>query len=245
MNESAPLPNDPICVLGMHRSGTSCLAGSLETAGVHLGDVVNKSPHNLKGNKESKVQRQINEDLLQFNGGSWDKLPDNLRWSDDLQARRDAYLSSFDGVRLWGFKDPRCLVTLPFWRETLGDLRLVGTVRHPAAVAQSLSKRGGLAPKTEPVQLWIDYNRRLLEYCKNETVYMVCFNWSEPQYLKAMKRLNMVLDLPAPDESIPFFETQLRQSESTWPDVPSAVRQEAETIFRALREHASASLKGD
>jgi len=29
----------PILILGMHRSGTSCLAGCLEEAGLYLGDV--------------------------------------------------------------------------------------------------------------------------------------------------------------------------------------------------------------
>jgi len=222
----------------MHRSGTSCLAGSLELAGVHLGEVVNKSPHNLRGNKENKIQRRINEDLLTFNGGSWDNLPDQIVWHDELRAQRDAYISQFKGVPVWGFKDPRCLSTLAFWRETLGNLRLVGTFRHPAAVAQSLAKRRGLTPATEPVQLWIDYNRRLLDLCETEVVHLVCFDWRMPQYLATLGHLNGLLGLPEVQETPPFFETQLRQSHAGWPEIPDALRQDAEAMYQALNGHA-------
>ena len=41
----------PIFVLGMLRSGTSCLTGILEEAGLFLGDVKRKSRFNAKGNR--------------------------------------------------------------------------------------------------------------------------------------------------------------------------------------------------
>ena len=43
----------PIVILGMHRSGTSCLAGCLEELGLHLGTVITSAPHNKKGNREN------------------------------------------------------------------------------------------------------------------------------------------------------------------------------------------------
>ena len=43
----------PVAIVGMHRSGTSCLAGCLEDLGLTLGKVNRAAPHNLKGNNEN------------------------------------------------------------------------------------------------------------------------------------------------------------------------------------------------
>ena len=53
-----------ILILGMHRSGTSCLAGSLQQQGVYLGEVHEWNPHNLKGNRENPHIMALNEGLL-------------------------------------------------------------------------------------------------------------------------------------------------------------------------------------
>ncbi|WP_173204579.1 hypothetical protein [Sphingopyxis sp. BSNA05] len=37
-----------VLILGMHRSGTSCLAGALERCGLHLGDVRRTGTHNKR-----------------------------------------------------------------------------------------------------------------------------------------------------------------------------------------------------
>ena len=65
----------PIVMLGMHRSGTSVLAGSLHEAGLALNDVVTQAPHNRKGNRESRAIMFMQEDLLKCNGGAWDDPP--------------------------------------------------------------------------------------------------------------------------------------------------------------------------
>ena len=58
-----------VVVLGMHRSGTSLLAGTLQEAGLELGEVVHSAPHNRKGNRESISIRTLHEDLLERSGG--------------------------------------------------------------------------------------------------------------------------------------------------------------------------------
>ena len=75
----------PVAVLGMHRSGTSSLAGSLEEAGLHLGEVVTRADHNQKGNRESLAMRDLNDRLLEHNGGAWDRPPPALAWDDDFR----------------------------------------------------------------------------------------------------------------------------------------------------------------
>jgi len=69
-----------LVILGMHRSGTSAIAGSLEDCGVYLGDVNSCSPDNLKGNRELREVITLNEDLLKSAGGSWFSPPEKITW---------------------------------------------------------------------------------------------------------------------------------------------------------------------
>jgi len=48
-----PLPGRPMLILGMHRSGTSCLAGCLQAAGLISGEVNIQAMYNAKGNREN------------------------------------------------------------------------------------------------------------------------------------------------------------------------------------------------
>jgi len=77
-----PAPQPPaaagqrvIAILGMHRSGTSLLAGTLQECGLDLGDVITASPANEKGNRESWALMALHEDLLRKAGGSWNQPP--------------------------------------------------------------------------------------------------------------------------------------------------------------------------
>src|SRR5438093_2130947 len=115
-----------LCVLGMHRSGTSCLMGCLQNAGLFVGEVVESAPHNLKGNRENLEVRALNEAILECSAGSWKEPPKKLVWNKTHEWRRDqiiAVLSS--GGPMWGFKDPRTLLTLDFWRRALPDVQFV------------------------------------------------------------------------------------------------------------------------
>jgi len=48
---------------------------------------------------------------------------------------------NFHSSRLWGFKDPRTLLTLDGWLEALPEVSLAATFRHPLSVAGSLQER--------------------------------------------------------------------------------------------------------
>ena len=72
---SMELPARVICILGMHRSGTSCLTGSLQEAGLSLGDCHTWNPHNLRGNRENQAFVDLHDDILKANHGAWDAPP--------------------------------------------------------------------------------------------------------------------------------------------------------------------------
>lgn len=146
----------------MHRSGTSAVAGALQEAGLYLGTVLRKHESNRKGTREHLGIVALHEEILAYSGGSWRDPPATIAWTDAHRARRDKILASFDGVELWGFKDPRTVLLLDFWRERLADsLELVGVFREPTAVVSSLLARDGGTPG-EWLALWERYNQDLL-----------------------------------------------------------------------------------
>src|SRR5580658_495194 len=113
-----------ILVLGMHRSGTSALTRGLQALGVYLGnDFLSPKPDNPTGYWEDKNITELNERLLATLGLKWEDvaLIDDTRWNEPkievLRAEAVTYLQScFKGRPLWGFKDPRTIRLLPFWR---------------------------------------------------------------------------------------------------------------------------------
>ena len=196
-------------MLGMHRSGTSCLVGLLEQAGVFLGDVSRKNPSNAKGNRENPRIMALHEDLLKVNGGTWDAPPAAVSWPRDLKARRDEIIASYRDATVWGFKDPRTLLTLEGWIEALPGLELVGVFRHPVAVAESLRRRNGFSIE-KGLGLWSTYNDRLLRYRERYEFPLVCFDVDG--LTEVVGRLAASLGLPSPTEPLDFYEAELRHA---------------------------------
>jgi len=206
-----------ILVLGMHRSGTSCLMGSLEGYGLFSGDISTWNPHNLKGNREHYSVVALNEKLLQYNNATWENPPEDLIWTKELSMERDEIISSFINSEeaFVGFKDPRTLFTLAFWEEGFKNkikLKFVGTFRNPMAVAQSLQKREGM-PTELAVNLWKKYNERLLQYHDKDPFPILSFDNDEKEYIeyvnKAAKQLELISHKM--NENV-FFDNSIRNN---------------------------------
>jgi hypothetical protein len=192
----------------MHRSGTSCLAGTLEEAGLDLGKVITEAPHNAKGNRENRSIMDLHEELLVHSGGSWDRPPARLSWSNEHRAKRDEIIQSFGDATVWGFKCPRTLVTLDFWLEAIPTLSFVGTFRHPLLVAESLARRNG--GEVGPwLDLWKSYNQRLVALHESNPFPIVRFDTDPDTYRRS---LDTVIDTLGfrPASALTFFEPVLR-----------------------------------
>lgn len=203
----------PVMILGMHRSGTSCLTGSLQQKGLYLGEVHTCNPFNLKGNRENDRIVILNNAVLEKNAGEWCSPPATIVWDVSHVLERDAIIKDFSErhVGLWGFKDPRCLLTFPFWLEGLVDVQLVGTFRHPLSVAQSLYFRNQI-PLTEGLALWRAYNERLLYLLQSYHFPLVSFDVDADQYLVSIERVAAYLGLGNnQDVKQVFFEESLRK----------------------------------
>src|SRR5579863_8666226 len=79
-----------VLVLGMHRSGTSALAGALQSMGYDVGpddDVMPADLGNPEGYFELLSVVRANDDLLAHFGGRWDSPPVlNPDWTNDEAA---------------------------------------------------------------------------------------------------------------------------------------------------------------
>lgn len=217
-----------IAILGMHRSGTSSLAGSLEEHGLFLGegDVAGKGQWNRKGNRESARLTRLHEQLLKANGGTWDRPPSQVDWSPEFKKRRDRFIRSRAARPVWGFKDPRTLLVIEGWRDALPELEMVGTVRDPVAVAESLRRRGGDDDLDRWLALWFTYNERLLDLYQSRPFPIIDFDLPAEEYQQRLERLAAHLGLQRQRRSERFFEPSLRSAQET-PKValPEEVRQ--------------------
>lgn len=175
-----------IFVLGMHRSGTSCLTGVLQACGVYLGEVSTRNPNNLRGNRENRRVNALNESLLQLNGGSWRQPVFISNWSPEHALLRDELvteLSDIAGRNWWAIKDPRLLFTLPFWLDAIQP-RFIGTFRHPVSVARSLAGRQSQPLSFDQgIALWQKYNTNLLALHEQSPFPLVNFDLPSTEYV--------------------------------------------------------------
>lgn len=167
-----------LLIVGMHRSGTSCLAGALERCGLFLGDVRRTGVHNKKGYFEIKVLQQIHDKILELNGASW-FAPKHIDHAGQYEDQIEKIINDLSNKPYHGVKDPRILFLLDYWRKLAGEnCGLAGTFRHPVAVAQSLADRNGFSLE-EGLDIWIKYNSILVEEHKKTSFPLIHYDLSE------------------------------------------------------------------
>lgn len=150
-------------VLGMHRSGTSSVAGALALLGAAAPrTLMRPADDNPKGFWESEVVTAFNDRLLAACGSSWSDgrrlsgqgLSDPA-WAEEAATVLHAEFGDADAIVL---KDPRICRFFPFWRGVLEGAgyapRIVMPVRDPLEVAASLTARNGMAP-ARALRLWL------------------------------------------------------------------------------------------
>lgn len=207
-----------VAVLGMHRSGTSAVTGSLREAGLSLGHVLDQPLKiNRKGLQEAPSILYMQEDLLRSNGGAWDNPPSTVVWREMHKAVRDLFIESRRGMEFWGFKDPRTLLTFDGWLEALPNLKAVGVFRHPSEVAESLRARNGF-DLSKGFWLWNVYNERLLKYCNHLDIPIMEFSNDGDKMSNSIKMIAGKIGLREIHTS--FIDLSLRNQSSEQPCVP-------------------------
>ncbi len=217
-------------LLGMHRSGTSCLMAALEQAGVSAGRVTKRNIGNPSGNREIVDVWLLHERLLEANGGNWRNPPQRVVWRARDRAARDQIVRRhFKDDRLWGFKDPRLVFVLDGWVEAYPQMEWIGVFRHPLAVAASLASRDGLAGR-KAIRIWCRYNEQLLKvYSERGPFPLVSFDLHEDDYVARVNSVLYHLDL----QSIQgFFDASSRHHVYGTESVPPGVK--CQQLYRRL-----------
>jgi len=226
-----------ITVLGMHRSGTSSLVGSLESAGLPLGEVRREGgDSNEKGHREPGEVIRLHDDVLMNSRGAWHLPPASVSWSQEQQTRRDAFIAAHAGEPLWGWKEPRTLLVIDGWLEALPQLEMVGTFRHPSVVARSLKRRHGNDTPRMWLEVWLAYNEILLRLAEERGFPLIDFDLPAERYAARLRAVVAELRLPGADDD--FFDASLRTSQKQRPDaeLPPDVRR----VYGRLTEIAAA-----
>ena len=241
-------PQRILCILGMHRSGTSCLTGSLQQGGLFLGTVHEWNEYNRKGNRENQDVVNLHEAIFKANGLNWKNplRPASWKtlwrhpapaWQPQHVARAREILAEYADQPLWGFKDPRTLMLLKGWRKLVPDMEFVGIYRHPMAVAQSLASRPALPVTVEEgLRMWYIYNRELLQQYRRQPFPMLCFDWSEERFHQQLDILHQQLGLaPVPPDERFYTKTLHKQVADTTASLPAHIR----TLYEQLEEIAN------
>ena len=223
----------PVCIAGMHRSGTSMVTQLLHESGLYLGpesDLHPPGPANPEGFWENKRFVKLNGRVLKQLGGGWDyppPLPASWTASDlaPLRAEAETLLEHFADREPWGWKDPRNCLTLPFWQAILGRFRVVIVVRNPLEVAESLRKRNGFSHALG-LALWHVSYQRLLDTVapSDRIVTHYDTHFRDPAF--ELRRLLTFLDLPVSEDVIDTVRTarvaELRHHRLTTRDLRDA-----------------------
>lgn len=151
-----------LVVLGMHRSGTSSVAGAL----THLGAAAPRTlmapaTDNPRGFWESHVVMVLNDELLAEAGSSWHDWrrlphpPRNHAVCDRIVAVLQGEFGDAETVVL---KDPRICRLFPAWRSALEAAGyrplIVSPLRTPCEVASSLQARNPIS-RAHGLRLWL------------------------------------------------------------------------------------------
>jgi hypothetical protein len=152
-----------VAVIGLHRSGSSCLAGVLHKLGVHMGDRL--SGHEKTGGFEALGLAHLCEAAYPFPSTELQIPLDDLRarLAEHIRyVRRSAHAK---GLQAAGGKYPHLCAMGPLLKEICGDsLRVIHIDRPLAASIKSLQARSAACKgwlhisdaSAEEVQRWLD-----------------------------------------------------------------------------------------
>jgi hypothetical protein len=209
----------PVCILGMHRSGTSMVTRLLHHCGLYLGPedqlldpqkgVTYASPRSkeidLKDNPAGYWENihfiYINDEILKAMGGDFINPPELIPgWSEDPRViparhRVKGLLSEFEGKEPWGWKDPRNSLTIEFWQNEIPDLKVVLCIRNPLEIAYSIKDRN-VQTLEQAFDLWLAYYETLLSSLQKDNCIVTHFETYFYDPKAELKRVLTFLGIP-------------------------------------------------
>lgn len=169
----------PLCITGMHRSGTSLTTSWFARCGLYVGDDLGPANQsNPKGHFEDQefVLFQANAvGRVYPNSFGWKVTePKFLRFNDAEEQQAREFISERSAEhQYWGWKDPRSVLFLEHWREISPETKFFLVWRSYVDVVESLLKRARLQNMdltrvnlSQSLRIWVAYNRLVADFKK-------------------------------------------------------------------------------
>jgi hypothetical protein len=244
-----------VAALSMHRCGSSLTAHILQNLGMSLGpfDLIGAEPANPYGHFEAIPFNRLNRRIQSLAYGFTDDLPESpeilarfleTRGSWDasihipdefLGEGRSLIRTLIDSGRVSGFKDPRTVLTWPFWERVLADfpgVRIIplGLIRSPHEIAMSLvSRRGGWRGYWTSLDVIDVHFHRQKQILESHEPGIPCVCFGSPSYLKtleiAVREVGLTWDACAVLELVDRSAMHQR---------PAAVAHDAQRLFESM-----------
>jgi hypothetical protein len=195
-----------ILILGMHRSGTSAVAGCFSALGYNMGNqLFPPDKPNEKGYFENVLINQFNDSLLSTLYARWHDtlfLPQNWYLNEQVQKRKPELISilksEFGEKEDFVIKDPRISVLLPFYEEVFNDLNIIPKViinfRNPFEVSKSLKKRDNLS-SSKSLLLWMDATLKAEEHSRTMSRVFLEYGSLLKDVINTLKTISDILRL--------------------------------------------------
>ncbi len=240
-----------LVVLGMHRSGTSCVAGLLQLLGAHAGmpgAFLRNPSENPRGFVERNDLHMACVAALRRRGGDW-SVP--LGWDESaLPAARAQLRRDWEPIALelaaqapWLIKEPRLCLLYGEIADCVAQPVFVHVVRAPTAVAASVRRRDGLTA-AHALALWEHYNLAAAALAAGGPAVVVDYHALLQQPRSQVRRLWLKLEsfgvrglrLPDDEEIGAWIGPSLARARHARVPVPSAAQQQ---LWRALERRAA------
>jgi len=231
-----------ICIIGMHRSGTSAVSRSINLIGAYLGEDTNfvtPLSDNPKGYWERSDIVNFHGRLLDHMKHSWNTavpLSDKWQESEKIRPFRSELVGfikdKFADHELWACKDPRLSLVLPLWKDALDELgihfSIVFVIRNPLDVAKSLKKRDGFS-YDKSFGIWFNYNITAWQNLCEHAYAVIHYDRLIQDWESELKRCCDTLRIDWPKNDLPlrkemnlFIREDMRHSISTINDMKTA-----------------------
>jgi GT2 family glycosyltransferase/glycosyltransferase involved in cell wall biosynthesis len=191
----------------------------------------------------------VNDELLNELGGAWDlppKADENFSDPrlDPLRMKARLMIEGFDSAGVWGWKDPRNSLTLPFWQDVLPGLKTLIIVRNPLEAAHSMRERNGTS-YSFGLRLWEIYNRRVIEAANAQTRLVTHYDlfFEDPE--AELRRITHFIGLPDAEvtNAAALVTRQKRHTRFSIDDLTDArVSGQVIQFYRALIQEAKGKI---
>ncbi len=249
-----------VILLTMHRCGSSLTTRVLQRLGMSLGpfELYGALPSNPHGHFESVPFVKLNRQVQKLAFGFPDDLPESPEtlahlletkgnWDegtlipDELFAEARSLIGALvDSGPVSGFKDPRTVLTWPFWQRVLEDfpdLRVVpiALLRSPHEIAMSLvTRRNGWCGYWTSLDIVAVHLERQKAILAGWELHPPCLCFGSPAYPKTLEAVAQQCGLSwnAIEASEVFDPSCVHQ-------LPASVPHEAQELFESLCEAAA------